>query len=132
MCIRDSRHLVVSPIGSSLRKSNMGAQLQTFPYPTASKSFLYSNTFMAKQWRRVHWARSGLGPTFNQPGQARFGCFYDCCLIENNYFDWLNFTFDCHAYIAVTHNRNCNRLSIPSASIADVCTVTVTVTVTDS
>jgi len=25
-----------------------GAQLQTFPYPTASKSFLYSNTFMAK------------------------------------------------------------------------------------
>jgi len=26
----------------------MGAQLQTFPYPTASKSFLYSNAFMAK------------------------------------------------------------------------------------
>jgi len=25
-----------------------GAQLQTFPYPTASKSFLYSNAFMAK------------------------------------------------------------------------------------
>jgi len=31
-----------------LRKLNMGAQLQTFPYPTASKSFLYSNDFMAK------------------------------------------------------------------------------------
>ena len=25
-----------------------GTQLQTFPYPTASKSFLYSNAFMAK------------------------------------------------------------------------------------
>jgi len=26
----------------------MGAQLQTFPYPTASKMFLYSNAFMVK------------------------------------------------------------------------------------
>ena len=42
------RHLVLSPIGNSLTKLNMGAQLQTFPYPTASKSFLYSNAFMAK------------------------------------------------------------------------------------
>ena len=42
------RHLVVSPIGSSLKKLNTGAQLQTFPYPTVSKSFLYSNAFMAK------------------------------------------------------------------------------------
>ena len=33
------RHLVVSPIGSSLRQLNTGAQLQAFPYPTASKSF---------------------------------------------------------------------------------------------
>ena len=33
-------HLVVSPIGSSLRNLNTGAQLQTFPYPTVSKSFL--------------------------------------------------------------------------------------------
>ena len=41
-------HLVVSPVGSSLRKLNTGAQLQTFPYPTASKSFLCSNAFMAK------------------------------------------------------------------------------------
>jgi len=39
---------VVSPIGNSLTKLNTGAQLQTFPYPTASKSFLYSNAFMAK------------------------------------------------------------------------------------
>ena len=33
------RHLVVSPVGSNLRKLNTGAQLQTFPYPMASKSF---------------------------------------------------------------------------------------------
>jgi len=26
----------------------MCAQLQTFPYPTVSKSFLYANAFMAK------------------------------------------------------------------------------------
>ena len=42
------RHLVVSPVGSRQRKLNTGVQLQTFPYPTASKSFLYSNSFMAK------------------------------------------------------------------------------------
>ena len=44
-------HLVVSPVGGNLRKMNTGAQLQTFPYPTASKSFLYSNAFMAKTAR---------------------------------------------------------------------------------
>jgi len=42
------QHLVLSPIGNSLRKLNTGAQLQTFPYPTTSKSFLYSKAFMAK------------------------------------------------------------------------------------
>ena len=42
------RHLVMSPIVNSLRKLNMGAQLQTFPYPTVSKLFLYANAFMAK------------------------------------------------------------------------------------
>jgi len=42
------RHLVLSPFGNSRRRLNTGAQLQTFPYPTASKSFLYSNAFMAK------------------------------------------------------------------------------------
>ena len=41
-------HLVVSPIAGNLRKLNADAQLQTFPYPTVSKSFLYSNAFMAK------------------------------------------------------------------------------------
>jgi len=42
------RHLVLSPVCNSLRKLNMGAQLQTFPYQTASKLFLYSSAFMAK------------------------------------------------------------------------------------
>ena len=42
------RHLVVSPIGNSLRKLNTSAQLQTFHCPTVSKSFLYSNAFIAK------------------------------------------------------------------------------------
>ena len=42
------RHLVLSPIGKILTKLNTCAQLQTFPYPTASKSFLYTNAFIAK------------------------------------------------------------------------------------
>ena len=42
------RHLVMSPIGIDLRKLSTGAQLQTFPYPMASKTFLYSNAFMVK------------------------------------------------------------------------------------
>ena len=36
------RHLVLSPIGNSLTKLNTGAQLQTFPYPMASKLLLWS------------------------------------------------------------------------------------------
>jgi len=42
------RHLVMLPVVINLRKLSMGVQLQTFPYPTASKSFLYSNAFRAK------------------------------------------------------------------------------------
>jgi len=42
------RHFVVSPVGGSLTKLYTGAQLQTFPYPMLSNSFLYSNAFMAK------------------------------------------------------------------------------------
>ena len=38
----------MSTVGGNLRKLNTGAQLQTFPYPTAPKSFLFSNVFMAK------------------------------------------------------------------------------------
>jgi len=42
------QHLVMLPIGINLRKLSTGAQLQTVPYPVASKSFLYSNAFVAK------------------------------------------------------------------------------------
>ena len=28
---------------------------------------------LSMQWRRAHWARSGLGPTFNPAGRARSG-----------------------------------------------------------
>jgi len=42
------RHLVVSPVCSSLRKLNAGAELQILSYPTAAKLFLFSNAFMAK------------------------------------------------------------------------------------
>jgi len=42
------RHLVMSTVGGHLRKLNTGAQLQTFPYPTTSKSFLYSSVFRVK------------------------------------------------------------------------------------
>jgi len=47
-------HLMVSLVGGNLRKLNTGAQLQTFPYPTASKSFLYSNAYMAKLGGRTN------------------------------------------------------------------------------
>ena len=53
------QHLVMSTVGGNLRKLNTGAQLQTFPYPTASKSFLYSYVFMVKSgaqlWRSKAW-----------------------------------------------------------------------------
>jgi len=42
------RHLVMSPIGTNLRKMSTGAQLKTFLYPTASKSFLYSNAYVSE------------------------------------------------------------------------------------
>jgi len=38
----------MSTVGGNLSKLNTGAQLQTFPYLTASIPFLYSNAFMAK------------------------------------------------------------------------------------
>ena len=42
------RNFVVSPVGGNRKTLNRGAQLQTIAYPTVSKSFLYSNAFMAK------------------------------------------------------------------------------------
>ena len=42
------RHFVLSPFGGILTKFNTDAQLQTFLNPAVSKSFPYSNAFMAK------------------------------------------------------------------------------------
>ena len=47
------RHLVMSTVGGNLSKLNTGAQLQIFPYLTASKPFLYSNVFMAKSGKQT-------------------------------------------------------------------------------
>ena len=38
----------MSTVGGNVRKVNTAAQPQTFPYLTVSKSFLYSNAFLAK------------------------------------------------------------------------------------
>ena len=40
------------------QKLSMGAQLQTFPYPTASKSCLYSHAFMAKSCAQTLTSKS--------------------------------------------------------------------------
>ena len=44
------RHFVLPPTGGVWRNLNVGAQLQTFSYPTVSKAFLYSNSFMGKSY----------------------------------------------------------------------------------
>jgi len=41
-------YFVVLPVHDNLRILNTALQLQTFPYPTVSKLFLYSNASMAK------------------------------------------------------------------------------------
>ena len=66
------RHLVLSPIGNSLTKLNTSAQLQTFPYPTASKSFLYSNAFMAKSGAQTLTFKSVTGKQTNRQKTQRF------------------------------------------------------------
>ena len=69
------RHLVVSPVGGSMRKLNTGAQLRTFPYPTASKSFLYSNAFMAKSGAQTQMFKS---VTDRQTGKTRWLYCVEC------------------------------------------------------
>jgi len=44
----------------------MGAQLQTFPYPTASKSFLYSKAFMAKSGAQTVMLKSATNKQTNK------------------------------------------------------------------
>jgi len=47
------QHPVVVPRSSIETKLNMGAQLQTFPYPTISKPLLSSNGFWAKSFSQT-------------------------------------------------------------------------------
>ena len=70
------RHLVVSPIGSSLRKLNMGAQPQTFPYLTASKSFLYPHAFMAKSGARTLTFKSVTDRQTNKQTDTKLEVFW--------------------------------------------------------
>jgi len=67
------RHLVMSPIGINLRKLSTGAQLRTFPHPTASKLFLYSNAFMAKSGARTLMIKSVTNRQTNRQKTQRFG-----------------------------------------------------------
>ena len=48
VAVFELRHLVMSTVGGNLSKLNRSAQLQIFPYLTASKPFLYSNAFITK------------------------------------------------------------------------------------
>ena len=66
------RHLVLSPIGNSLTKLNTDAQLQTFPYPTVSKSFLYSNAFVAKSGAQSLTFKSVTNKQTNRQKTQRF------------------------------------------------------------
>jgi len=66
------RHLVMSPIVINLRKLSTGAQLQTFPYPMASKSFLYSNAFMAKSVAQTLTFKSVTDKQTNKQKTQRF------------------------------------------------------------
>ena len=73
--IFELRHLVMSLTGSSLRKLNTGAQLQTFPYPTVSKSFLYSNAFMAKSGAQSLTFKSVTNKQTNRQTSKKFNVF---------------------------------------------------------
>jgi len=65
----------MSPVDSSLRKLNTGAQLQTFPYPTVSKSFLYSNAFVAKSGAKSLTFKSVTNKETNKQKKLNvFGC----------------------------------------------------------
>jgi len=63
----------LSPVGGDLKKLNTGAQLQTFPYPTVSKSFLYSNAFMAKSGAQTLTFKS---MTNKQTDKQKAQCFF--------------------------------------------------------
>ena len=90
------QHLVVSPMGSSLRKLDMGAQLQAFPYPTVSKLFLYYNAFMAKSGAQSLMFKSVTDKETNRETDKQAG--------------WL------HPQVRMTPARNARRTSCPIPS----------------
>jgi len=53
-----------------------GAQLQTFPYPTASKSFLYSNAFMAKSGAQALTFKSVTVRQTERQTDKKTNCFW--------------------------------------------------------
>ena len=65
-------HLVMSPIIINLKKLSTDAQLQTIPYPTASKSFLYSIAFMAKSGAQTLTFKSVTDKQTNRQKTQRF------------------------------------------------------------
>jgi len=66
----------LSPFGSSLTKLNTGAQLQTFSYPTVSKSFLYSNDLIAKSGAKSLTFKSVTNKQTNkQTGKTKLNVF---------------------------------------------------------
>jgi len=54
------------------QKVEHGAQPQTFPYPTASKSFLYSNAFMAKSGAQALTFKSVTNKQTNRQKNSTF------------------------------------------------------------
>jgi len=60
-------HFVVLPVGSTQTKLDVSAKLPTFPYPKVSKSFLYSDVFMAKSCAQIPSFKS---MTFKQRQKA--------------------------------------------------------------
>jgi len=68
-------HLVLSPIDSSLRKLNRCAQLQTFPYPTVSKTSLYSNAFVAKLGAQSLTVKSATNRQTNRETDKKLNVF---------------------------------------------------------
>jgi len=66
-------HFMVSTVGGNLRKLNISAQLQTFPYSRVSKLFLYSNALMIKSCTQT---LTFLSVTYKQTDKKLnvFGC----------------------------------------------------------
>jgi len=60
------RHLVLSPIGNSLTKLNMGAQLQTFPYPNSIKIVSLLQRLHGEIWRTISDVQKHDGETDRQ------------------------------------------------------------------